>query len=434
VRPDRPARPGGPLLGCIADDLTGATDVGGSLTREGWQVVQVLGVPDPELAVGPADALVVALKSRSIEPGAAVDQSLRALRWLQRQGCERILFKYCSTFDSTDGGNIGPVADALLAALGVGFAVVAPAFPRNGRTVYQGHLFVDATLLSESGMRHHPVTPMTDPNLVRVLGRQTDGPVGLIDYSQVVAGADTVRSALSARRGAGDRYAVVDALDDTHLVTLAEAVLDHPLVTGGSALAWALSRVLSAAGDGPADLHSAAPVAGDTGPGAVIAGSCSTATLLQIERMRARHPVFEIDVAGLADGRDVAAEALLWALPRIAEGPVLIHSSASPERVQQTLARLGRGGSGLIEQTLGAVARGLVEHGVRRMVVAGGETSGAVMQALDVRTLLIGQEIEPGVPVAVSLADPHVAVVLKSGNFGSPDFFAVALDRLAGRS
>jgi uncharacterized protein YgbK (DUF1537 family) len=422
-----------PLLGCIADDLTGAADVGGALTRDGLRVVQVLGVPREDLDVGPADALVVALKTRSAPVAQAVQESLQSLRWLRAQGCQRIAFKYCSTFDSTDDGNIGPVADALLDALDHDFAVVAPSFPRNGRTVYKGHLFVGATLLSESGMQHHPLTPMTDANLVRVLGRQTTGRVGLVDYPTVEAGPAAVRDALDVLRADGFRYAVVDALSDEHLLTLAAATVHDPLVTGGSAIAWAACHI--AERTTPTSPSTAAPAIDDRGVecprGLVIAGSCSTATLRQIAHMRDLHPSLRLDLGALAAGHDAVAQAVAWATPLLTDGPVLIYSSGTPTEQDEARRLLGPDSSVRIEAALGEIARRLVHQGVRHVVVAGGETSGAVMAALGVSALVIGAEIEPGVPVAVSTTEPHVAVALKSGNFGSPEFFDHALRKLA---
>jgi uncharacterized protein YgbK (DUF1537 family) len=413
------------LLGSIADDFTGATDLANTLVKAGMRTVQLLGVPRADLPVPPADAVIVALKSRSNPAPEAVEMSLAALRWLQRAGARQLYFKYCSTFDSTDRGNIGPVADALLDALGADFTVFNPAFPTNKRTVYKGYLFVGDELLSESGMRHHPLTPMTDPSLVRVLQRQTPHRVGLVQYATVQQGAQAVRAAFDALRRAGVRHVVLDALNDDHLYTLGEACAHLPLVTGGSGMAMGLPANFVRSGALQRGQHADLPQVG--GAAAVIAGSCSVATQGQVALMKRTHESFEIDPVAIASGKDVAAEAAAWARPRLSDKPVLIYSTAAPEQVTAVQQRLGREQAGaLVEQTLGRVARALIDAGVRRLIVAGGETSGAVVGALGVEGLRIGPEIDPGVPWTFSLGEPALALALKSGNFGAPDFFEKA--------
>jgi uncharacterized protein YgbK (DUF1537 family) len=410
------------LLGCVADDFTGATDLANTLVKAGMRTVQLLGVPRPNLRVPEADCVIVALKSRSNPVNEAITMSLGALDWLRQQGARQYYFKYCSTFDSTDKGNIGPVADALLDALDSDFTVFNPAFPTNKRTVYKGYLFVGDELLSESGMRNHPLTPMTDPSLVRVLQRQTRHKVGLIQYSTVVKGAPAVKAAIQELKKQGIRHAVLDSITDEHLLTLGEACADLPLVTGGSGMAMGLPgnfirRNLMKAGQG-AEL----PKVG--GPTAVIAGSCSGATQGQVAHMKNNHDAFELDPVAIASGRDLAQEALDWAGGRLSEKPILIYSTAAPEQVRAVQDKLGREHAGtLVEETMGKIARGLVARGVRRLVVAGGETSGAVVGALGVEGLAIGPEIDPGVPWTVSIGDPPLALALKSGNFGTTDFF-----------
>lgn len=412
------------LLGCIADDFTGATDLALMLSRNGLETVQTIGTPEPG-EMPDAEAVVIALKSRTIPPAEAVAQSLEALRRLRDAGAKQILFKYCSTFDSTPAGNIGPVADALLDALGADFTIACPAFPANARTIYRGHLFVGDVLLSDSGMRNHPLTPMTDSNLVRVLQQQTRHKVGLVPHTTVDEGAAAVHAAFDRLRQARVRHAIVDAISDEHLRTIGKACADLALVTGGSGVAMGL----------PANLKRDIAI-GMTGKlpridghAAVIAGSCSEATLGQIAAMKEHHPVFAIDPIALAAGRDVAGEALAWAKPKLADGPVLIYASATPELLARIHAKLGRAESGaLVERTLAAIAQGLVESGVRRLVVAGGETSGAVVAKLGVRALRIGPEIAPGVPWTASLGDPKLLLALKSGNFGAPDFFLKAFE------
>jgi len=402
-------------LGCIADDLTGATDLGVTLAREGLSVVQVNGVPEAGLAAPDADAVVVALKSRTNPPAQAVEWSLQALAWLRRALAGHIYFKVCSTFDSTPRGNIGPVADALLAELGAEFALATPAYPRNQRTVYLGNLFVGSVPLAESGMRNHPLTPMTDSNLVRVLGAQTRGRVGLVDFPAVEAGAEAVRARCAALRAEGCRYAIVDAIRDAHLVAAGEACAQMPLAVGGAGLAMGIARTLAKG----ARKSTGATLPKVDGAAAILAGSCSEATLAQVEAARAKYPSLRLDPARL----DVDA-ALAWAKPRLGAAPILIYTSAPP-------AERAAGRAGEIEQAFRELARGLAAAGVRRFVVAGGETSGAVTEALGVRALAIGPEIAPGVPWTAALGGEPMLLALKSGNFGAPDFFSRAFEVLA---
>lgn len=412
-----------PVLGCIADDLTGATDLAGILVRAGMRTVQAIGVPRGPLGAD-VDAVVVALKSRTVPAPAAVEQSLAALAWLRAAGCGRFFFKYCSTFDSTDRGNIGPVAEALLEALGAPLAIACPAFPENGRAVFAGHLFVGDVLLSESGMRNHPLTPMTDPNLVRVLQRQARGKVGLVRQDRVAAGAEAIRARLDVLRREGVSLAIVDAISDADLLAIGDASWDLPLVTGGSGVAMGLPAAYRAHGLlGAAE--DAATLPPSEGLGAIVSGSCSTATLGQVAAaLRAGVPGFRVDPLRLADGENVTSAALAWATPLLPAGPVVVYATAEPEAVRAAQERLGRERAGaLVEAALAEVARGLVERGVGRLVVAGGETSGAVVHALGVELLRIGPQIAPGVPWTASVGGRPISLALKSGNFGDPTFF-----------
>lgn len=417
------------LLGCIADDFTGATDLANTLTRRGMATVVLLGVPREDLPVPDADAVVIALKSRSIPAADAVEQSLAALAWLTRAGAQRYYFKYCSTFDSTDDGNIGPVADALLAALGESFTVACPAFPANRRTVYQGHLFVGEVLLSESSMRHHPLTPMTDPLLTRVLQRQTPGRVGLIAYETVERGSAAIEAAMKRLRVEGFRYAVVDALTDAHLIAIGEACADLKLLTGGSGLALGLPDHFRRAGLLRRLAAGALPRV--EGSALVLSGSCSAATRRQVAHMKRGHEWYEFDPLALLEHGDAAVRrALSWAEPRLGERPLLIYSTADPVGVEKAQSVLGRERAGsMIEQAMGKIAKALAARGVRRIVVAGGETAGAVVTALGIEGLRVGEEVDPGVAWTVSLGDPPLALALKSGNFGSDDFFEKAFRR-----
>jgi uncharacterized protein YgbK (DUF1537 family) len=420
------------LLGCIADDFTGATDLCNTLVRQGMRTVQLIGTPPDGLAVPDADAVTVALKSRTCPPEEAVAASLAALDWLRRAGARQVFFKYCSTFDSTERGNIGPVADALLDALEAPFAIACPAFPETGRTVYQGHLFVGDRLLSDTHMRHHPLTPMTDPDLARVLGRQSRRPVGLVPLAVVRQGPEAIRARFAALQAEGVAHAVVDAVEDEDLIRIGAACADLALVTGGSGVAMGLPANFRRAGGLLAEGGAADALPGVEGAGAVLSGSCSAATLGQVAAMEAERPTLRLDPMALAEGFD-PDQAVAWAAEHLPRGPVLIAASAPPEQVAAAQARLGRERAGsLVEAALAGIARGLVERaGVRRLVVAGGETSGAVVQALGIQGLRIGPQIDPGVPATVTLGrEPSLALALKSGNFGGPDFFAKALDRL----
>jgi len=415
-----------PALGVIADDFTGATDVAGMLVQAGMSALLAIGVP-PADAVLDTDAIVVALKSRTVPAADAVRESLAALERLRAAGCRRFYFKVCSTFDSTPRGNIGPVAEALMAALGTDFAIACPAFPENGRSVYRGHLFVGDLLLSDSGMRNHPLTPMTDANLVRWLQAQTMLRVGLLRHDAVAAGTDAVAARIAGLRADGVGIAVADAIDNADLRTLGAACADLPLVVAGSGLALGLPVPYAARGWVRPDAQAATlPAVG--GHAAVLSGSCSTATNAQVQHwLQAGQPAFRIDALRLAEGAPLAAQALAWADSRLAQGPVLVYATAAADDVKAVQQQLGaeRAGS-LVEACLAETAAGLLDRGVRRLVVAGGETSGAVVQALQVQRLRVGATIDPGVPWTQAEGRP-LLLALKSGNFGSVDFFAKAL-------
>jgi 3-dehydrotetronate 4-kinase len=419
------------LLGCIADDFTGATDLANNLVRSGMRVLQINGLPTQGLPPN-VDAVVIALKSRTIPAQDAIDQSLAALAWLRKHDAKQIYFKYCSTFDSTTQGNIGPVAEALMKALGTDFTIATPAFPDNGRTVFKGHLFVGDVLLHESGMQNHPLTPMKDANLVRVLQAQCTRKVGLLDYRTVMAGSDAIRSRIQLLREQGVGIAVVDAISNDDLMRLGTALSDMPLVTAGSGVAIGLPQNH---GLKPSSTASALPAA--KGHRAVLSGSCSLATNRQVQHfIAAGHPALAIDPQRIAQGVDVAAEALAWAAPQLGQTPLLIYSTAQAQDLKAVQGRLGAEAAGaMVEDALARIARGLVQAGVRQLIVAGGETSGACVQALNVAQMQIGLQIDPGVPwcYAQSDAASHdgLHLTLKSGNFGTDDFFTKAFTLLA---
>ena len=425
------------LLGCIADDFTGATDLANNLVRAGMRAIQTIGIPTQPLR-SDVDVVVIALKSRTIPVADAVAQSLAALHWLQAQGAKQIYFKYCSTFDSTSEGNIGPVTEALMQAMGTDFTIATPAFPDNGRTVFKGHLFVGDVLLNESGMQHHPLTPMTDPNLVRVMQSQCASSVGLIDFKTVAQGEAAILSRIDVLKSQGCRIAIVDALSNDDLLRLGPALRDMPLLTAGSGVAIALPANF---GLQPTPNTSALPSL--QGMQAVIAGSCSTATQKQVAHFKAQGlPTLALDPIRLvqddAAHAAVVSEALAWAKSHLTQGaetigPVLIYSTASPESVKATQAQYGAQVVGdRVEHALASIAQGLHQLGVGQLVVAGGETSGACVQALGITQLQIGQQIDPGVPWCYAHTDARgLHITLKSGNFGSEDFFTKAFRQLS---
>lgn len=416
------------LLGCIADDFTGATDLANTLVKTGMHTVQSIGVPSSS-EIADADAVVIALKSRTNPVNEAIGDSLAALEWLRDNGAKQIFFKYCSTFDSTDKGNIGPVADALLDAMDADFTIACPAFPETGRSIYKGYLFVGDVLLNESGMENHPLNPMTDANLVRVLQRQTSHQVGLVDYRAVANGEDAIRKSFEGLRASGVRHAIVDALQDDDLIEIGHAVADVSLVTGGSGIAMGLADNFRKQGALPERETPELPKV--KGRAAVIAGSCSKMTRAQVARTSKIWPTLEIDPRRIANGDDVSSEAIAWAASQSDAKPVLIYSSADPDLVAAIQNEYGRERAGeMVEETMGRIAKGMIDIDVRKLVVAGGETSGAVVTALGINALRIGPEIDPGVPWTEASGNVSLALALKSGNFGAEDFFEKSLGML----
>ena len=417
-------------LGCIADDYTGASDLANTLTRCGLRTVQTIGVPANDLALPEVDAVVVSLKSRSIEADLAVTKARAADTWLRGRGAGHVLFKICSTFDSTDAGNIGPVMDALRQDSADAIVLVTPAFPETGRTVYQGHLFVGAVPLHESPLKDHPLNPMHDSNLVRVLSRQSRTKIGLVDLAVLARGPDAVRARLAELAGQGFGAAVIDAVFGRDLETIGAVALDHRLSVGASGIGLGLARALVVtrrAGSNATGTTSDRPVGG---PAACLAGSCSQATLQQIANAERTMPVLHLDAERIVAGKDEARRALAWAGDRLAHGAILIASSSTPDQVAALQSRHGRDAVGhAIEQAMADIAEGLVGAGVHRLVVAGGETSGAVVDRLEIPGFLVGTEIAAGVPVlrAVGARPGEMLLALKSGNFGGPEFFADAL-------
>ncbi len=391
-------------LGCIADDYTGASDLANTLTRCGLRTVQTIGVPASDLALPEVDAVVVSLKSRSIEAGLAVTRSRAAEKWMRGRGASHVLFKICSTFDSTDAGNIGPVMDALRADSAGAIVLVTPAFPETGRTVYQGNLFVGSVPLNESPLKDHPLNPMHDSNLVRVLARQSKTKIGLVDLADIARGPDAVRARLADLAAKGFGAAIADAVFARDLETIGAVALDHRLSVGASGIGLGLARALVASGRVKPIEPSAIADAPVGGPAACLAGSCSQATLQQIANAERKMPVLHLDSEKVVTGKTEAQRALDWANEHLGKGPVLIASSATPDQVAALQARHGRD-------------------------AAGGETSGAVVDRLRIPGFLVGAEIAAGVPVlrAVGAKEGAMLLALKSGNFGGPEFFSDAL-------
>ncbi|MFW2227568.1 3-oxo-tetronate kinase [Rhizobium sp. CRRU65] len=419
------------FLGSIADDYTGASDLANTLTKNGLRTVQTVGIPDPSLALPDVDAVVVSLKIRSVSASDAVTAAISAERWLRQRGAGHVLYKICSTFDSTDAGNIGPVTEALREAAGGGVVLVTPAFPETGRTVYLGHLFVGGQPLNESPLKDHPLNPMHDANLVRVLTRQSRNAVGLVDLTTIAAGPGAVKARLDDLRMAGCTAVIADAVFERDLETLGEIALETPVSTGASGLGLGLARALVRSGrissGGATTTDAIRPVGGLS---AIVAGSCSKATLRQLDIAERSMPVLRLDPERLLAGPDEIAAAISWAGDRISAGPVVIAASAAPETVSRLQSLHGREASGhAIETATSIITAELVERGVRRLVVAGGETSGAAVDRLAIPAFLIGPEIAPGVPVlrTIGNAQGDMLLALKSGNFGGEDFFTAAL-------
>lgn len=415
------------LLGCIGDDFTGSSDLANTLVKGGMVTTQYCGVPKTP-ADASVEAGVVALKTRSIAVADAIAQSLHALKWLQEQGCTQFFFKYCSTFDSTREGNIGPVAEALINALDARKVIVCPAFPGTGRTIYQGHLFVGERLLNESGMENHPLTPMHDPDIRRWLQYQTTLPVGLINFAEVRRGSDAIMAAMDREDAKDHRLFVVDAVQDEDLYAIGCAAADLPLLTGGSGLALGLPENFRAKG---LIGHRSADWTGISGPGVVFSGSCSHATRRQVDHYRRDHPALEVTAEALMTGLMTAPKAIQWVLENRDFEP-LVFSSAEPDVVRRAQEHYGQEKLALtIEAFFAELAALARDSGFKRLVSAGGETSGAVVQGLSCDALSVGPEIDPGVPM-LRMHDADIGIALKSGNFGGSDFFAKALTQLKG--
>lgn len=412
------------LLGVIADDFTGATDIAGFLVENGMRTIQLNGIPTGDFDAS-ADAVVISLKSRSCPVDEAVTDSVTALKWLQSQGCQQFYFKYCSTFDSTAEGNIGPVTDALLAELGEDFTMVCPALPINGRTVYNGHLFVFGELLSDSGMRNHPVTPMTDSSVVRMMDAQSEGVSGLVNFQTIEQGSDAITARFNELKAQGIRYVVVDAFNAEHLVTLGQAAKSLKLITGGSGLAVGIAKNWTEHFADQSDAKNAgSPI---KAPTVVFSGSCSVMTNQQVAVYKQLAPHFAIDVKACLTNDQYANEVFGWVMTNNqGEFAPLVYATADAGALKAIQEEYGaQASSHAVEQFFSQLAIKLQQHGVKNFIVAGGETSGVVTQSLAVKGFHIGPQIAPGVPWVKSV-EGELSLALKSGNFGDENFFAKA--------
>ena len=414
-------------LGCIADDFTGATDLANMLVKGGLKTIQLLGTPSKNDVVPSVDAVIIALKTRTIPVEDAIEQSLQAMNWLKNAGAKQFFFKYCSTFDSTDEGNIGPVIDALMAGLETQFTIACPAFPETERTIFKGHLFVGDKLLSDSPMKDHPLTPMTDSNLVSTLSRQTSQKVGLVEYTDISGGPSEIRKAFEQLQKEHVAIAVTDVLNDEHLYLLGEAVKDFKLITGGSGIALGLPSQLKSHENHKEEttVHKLPEVLGKE---LILSGSCSEMTLAQVNEFSKKYCTLKLNPVELAESNSALDNAVDWVIQAKGKEPILVYASAPPDAVKEVQQRLGRDlASSTVENALAKIARAAVQNGFRRIVVAGGETAGAVVSNLGIKGIMIGEQIDPGVPTTVSIGNPSIGLVLKSGNFGSADFFEKAL-------
>jgi 3-dehydrotetronate 4-kinase len=418
------------LLGCIADDITGASDIGLMLSNNGLPATVFLGVPDPEIELS-TEAVVIALKIRTVPASEAVRQAVKAAKWLLANNSDQLLYKYCSTFDSTSAGNIGPVTDALLRLLGTDLTVILPAFPANGRTVRNGRLYVNDLPLNESSMRDHPLTPMTESYLPALMDAQTSpGLTASIASPVVDAGPIAIRKAIDSAHDCGKRFISIDTTTNEHLRAIAPAIAGMKLITGSAGIAGAIPETLREAGKLDTRCSRTTMPLAD-GNAAILAGSCSEATRRQVEMFADSAVAIPIDVLKLASGAIDKKSIAARAVDAVANGNILVYSSIEPETLRSVQKSLGvEQSADLVEETLAYVAQKLAQSDVRIFVVAGGETSGAVATALGISELRVGEEIDPGVPWLVTPTTPPTCLAFKSGNFGRPDFFRYALDML----
>jgi uncharacterized protein YgbK (DUF1537 family) len=412
------------LLGVIADDFTGATDIAGFLVENGMRTIQLNGIPTADIEIQ-ADAVVISLKSRSCPVDEAISSSLAALEWLKQRGCQQYYFKYCSTFDSTAKGNIGPVTDALLDALDEKFTIICPALPVNGRTVFNGHLFVLGELLSDSGMKNHPVTPMSDSSLMRLMDNQSAGKTGLVNYQSIEQGPEKVIESFSALQKSAKRYAVVDAFNASHLDILGKAVSQLNLLTGGSGLAAGIAKNWSAhLSDQSSAKKAGYPAAEKT---IILSGSCSVMTNQQVANYITQAPYFALDIKACLENNNYLEQVFNWVVAHL-DAPLapIVYATSSTDTLKEIQSLYdAEASSQCVEQFFSQLALQLKEYGIKNFIIAGGETSGVVTQSLAVDAFYIGPQIAPGVPWVKSVTG-ELSLALKSGNFGDQHFFTTA--------
>lgn len=418
------------ILAAIADDYTGASDLANTWRKAGLRTVQTIGVPSHIANFADVDAVVVSLKIRSVSADEAVSKALAADAFLRDLGVAHVMYKICSTFDSTDDGNIGQVTDALRGRAGADWSLICPAFPETGRTVYKGHLFVAGQPLNESALRHHPLNPMHDANLVRVLAKQTKHPVHNLDFQTVVQGAAVCREHIETMVKEASCSVVADAILQQDLDILGELGISTPVSTGASGLGAGLARAALRTRIRDDVMPHLEPVGGHS---AILVGSCSMRTLEQIAAAEKHLPILRLDPDQLIASERGVEAAVNFARSGLGRSPFLIAASRSPKEVIEIQRRYGAARAGLaIESALADIAAALVDMGVRRLVVAGGETSGAVVDRLGIEGFEVGEELAPGVPVLRTMgrADGDLLMALKSGNFGGTGFFMEAVSRL----
>ena len=420
-------------LGIIGDDFTGSSDIANNLKKSGMQVSMYAGVPNllpEETKKEQTDAAVIALKTRTAPIEDAIRESLEALSWLKDCGCEQFIFKYCSTFDSTKEGNIGPVTDAIMEKLNTDFTIACPSFPDAGRTVYFGHMFVNGKPLNESGMENHPLTPMTDHNLVRWLGYQTKNNVGLVDSQTISEGENSVKDKRENLKKNGYKYAIIDTIKNDDFDIICNAVKNLPLLTGGSGIALGLPKIYKDRG-----LLSASnfQIPENNSNAIILSGSCSITTINQINIYKENNPSFYISPDEVINDKDLIEKVLSWIKDNETQSP-LVYSSSDIKSVSEKQKQYGQELlANKFEKFFELLSKKLVKDNFGTFISAGGETSGAVIKGLGIQELKIGKEISHGVPALwspESNGNKPVSVTLKSGNFGQDDFFTRALKAL----
>ncbi|PHM35743.1 3-oxo-tetronate kinase [Xenorhabdus innexi] len=414
-------------LGVIADDFTGATDIASLMVQNGWQVALLLSIPDDSTFIPhDVDAIIISLKSRSCPVDESIEQSLKACRWLrQKANCSRLFFKYCSTFDSTIKGNIGPVTDVLMDELQIDLCLICPALPINGRTVVYGYLFVNGQLLNESDMQYHPINPMKDSNLLRLMEQQSRGTAGLVDINCVRQGELSIRDRLCQLRCKGIRYAVVDTLLMDDLLLVAQAAHDMTLITGGSGLGGAIARYCSGGNSEKTSIKKL-PLPRNRRM-VILSGSCSVMTYRQVLEYKKIASTMELDIDKCINNPDYIHLLVDWIIQQPMKGLApMLYTTRPPGVLKLTHNQYESFQvSKIIEQLFAQIANELRQKDFNTFIITGGETSGKVVQSLGINQVGIGAIIAHGVPWVYDLQS-DCWLALKSGNFGEVDFFHYA--------